>query len=127
MSEKARAAVAEARDVALFLDSIDEHKRANDVRRVCRSNDSYRVTLSQLHKDNMALRNKFCASEAQFIASGAPTEEVLAVTLEADLTGSLRETFERECAERGCSPAELLADILTTVARDGLFAAVLDA
>lgn len=56
MSAKAVAAVTEARKVAAFLDSIGEHKRANDVRRVCRSNDSYRITLQQLHRDNMALR-----------------------------------------------------------------------
>src|SRR5688500_7026878 len=56
MSAKAIAAVTTARDVAAFLDWIGEHKRANDVRRVCRSNDSYRVTLATLHRDNMDLR-----------------------------------------------------------------------
>lgn len=58
MAERAITAVAEARKVADFLDSIGEHKRANDVRRVCRSNDSYRVTLQTLHRDNMALREQ---------------------------------------------------------------------
>lgn len=56
MADKALKCVAEARSVAEFLDSIGEHKRANDVRAVCRSNDGYRVTLQQLHRDNMALR-----------------------------------------------------------------------
>lgn len=56
MSERAKRAVAEARKVATFLDKIGCPKMANDVRRVCRSNDSYRVTLSTLHRDNMALR-----------------------------------------------------------------------
>lgn len=56
MSARAEKAVADARKVADFLDEIGCPKMANDVRRVCRSNDSYRVTLSQLHKDNMALR-----------------------------------------------------------------------
>lgn len=58
METRAQTAVRQAREVADFLDGIGEHKRANDVRRVCRSNDSYRVTLQQLHKDNMALRGK---------------------------------------------------------------------
>lgn len=58
MSARARARIAAAREVADFLDSIGEHKRANDVRSVCRSNDSYRVTLAQLHSDNMALRQE---------------------------------------------------------------------
>jgi hypothetical protein len=56
MSAKAQSAVLEARKVADFLDSIGEHKRANDVRQVCRSNDGYRQTLAKLHKDNMALK-----------------------------------------------------------------------
>jgi len=56
MSARAISAVTTARKVADFLDSIGEHKRANDVRHVCRSNDSYRVTLGTLHRDNMALR-----------------------------------------------------------------------
>ncbi|MBL4858666.1 MAG: hypothetical protein JKY36_05650 [Erythrobacter sp.] len=56
MSAKAIKAVEDAREVADFLDSIGEHKRANDVRRVCRSNDSYRGTLSVLHRDNQLLR-----------------------------------------------------------------------
>ena len=57
MAEKAVQAVVAARAAADFLDSIGEHKRANDVRRVCRGNDSYRITLQTLHRDNMALRN----------------------------------------------------------------------
>jgi hypothetical protein len=58
VSARAEARVAAAREVADFLDSIGEHKRANDVRSVCRSNDSYRVTLARLHSDNMALRRE---------------------------------------------------------------------
>ncbi len=52
----ASAAVRVAREVADWLDARGEHKQANDGRRVCRSNDSYRVTLQQLHRDNMKLR-----------------------------------------------------------------------
>lgn len=48
----------QAREVATWLDSIGEHKRANDVRNVCRSLDTARNALSQLHKDNMELRRK---------------------------------------------------------------------
>lgn len=56
MAERALKAVADAMAVAKFLDGIGEHKRANDVRRICRSNASYRTTLQMLHRDNMALR-----------------------------------------------------------------------
>jgi hypothetical protein len=45
-----------AREVADFLDSLGEHKRANDVRALCRSNDSLRTTCSLLHRDNAQLR-----------------------------------------------------------------------
>jgi hypothetical protein len=58
MSARSVRAVDDARKVADFLDSIGEHKRANDVRHVCRSNDSFRITLKTLHCDNMALREK---------------------------------------------------------------------
>lgn len=56
MSAKAQRAVEEARKVADYLDSIGQPKMANDVRRVCRSNSSYRTTLATLHRDNMDLR-----------------------------------------------------------------------
>lgn len=46
-----------AMDVAKWLDEQGEHKRANDVRSVCRSLSTARVTMSVLHRDNMALRN----------------------------------------------------------------------
>jgi len=46
----------EALDVVAFLESIGETKRANDVRAVCRSLTTARVTMSALHRDNMALR-----------------------------------------------------------------------
>lgn len=75
---------------------------------------------------DMHLRNRFVASPAALIARGAPTEEVLASELRIEMTGDLRERFEAECATRGCEPAELLADVLTAVARDNLFAAVID-
>lgn len=45
-----------AREVAGFLDSIGEHKRANDVRSVCKSLSTARTTMAALHRDNMALR-----------------------------------------------------------------------
>lgn len=56
MSARAIRAVADAKKVAEFLESGGQHKRANDIRRVCRSNETYRATLGQLHRDNMALR-----------------------------------------------------------------------
>jgi hypothetical protein len=56
MSARAISAVTDARKVADFLDGIGEYKRANDIRHVCRSNDSYRTTLQVLHRDNAQLR-----------------------------------------------------------------------
>lgn len=56
MAERAERAVGQAMDVATYLDGIGEAKRAEDVRRVCRSNRAYRGTLQQLHRDNMRLR-----------------------------------------------------------------------
>lgn len=50
--------VAAARAVADWLEGQGEHKRAEDVRRLCRCNASYRVTLSTLHRDNMELRGR---------------------------------------------------------------------
>lgn len=47
-----------ALDVAAWLDSIGEPKRANDVRSVCRSLSTARVTMAALHRDNMELRGR---------------------------------------------------------------------
>lgn len=65
MAERAITAVAEAIRVAEWLETNGQHKRANDVRRVCRSNDAYRGTLQQLHRDNMALRKQLAARTAE--------------------------------------------------------------
>lgn len=46
-----------ARDAADYLDTLGQHKWANDIRSLCRSMDTCRVTMSQLHKDNMTLRS----------------------------------------------------------------------
>lgn len=56
MAERAVVAVNQAMGVANYLDGIGEPKRANDIRRVCRSNGAYRTTLSQLHRENLQLR-----------------------------------------------------------------------
>lgn len=48
----------EALAVAQFLDSIGEHKRANDVRRVCRSLAGTQATLKVAYRDNMKLRQE---------------------------------------------------------------------
>lgn len=45
-----------AQQAAKYLDSVGEHKRANDVRALTRANYGYRSTVQQLHRDNMALR-----------------------------------------------------------------------
>ncbi|EQB15734.1 hypothetical protein [Sphingobium lactosutens] len=56
MSKQSVTSIADAAAVADWLDQQGEHKRANDVRRICRSNVSLRNTCSLLYKDNMALR-----------------------------------------------------------------------
>lgn len=56
MTARAVVAVAEARRVADYLDSIGEPMRAEAVRRVCRSNSRYRGAFSVLLRDNMELR-----------------------------------------------------------------------
>lgn len=56
MSGRAVAAVRAARKAAAYLAQVGQHKRANDVLRVCRSNEAYRGTLQLLHRDNMMLR-----------------------------------------------------------------------
>lgn len=58
MSARAIARIAAARKAADYLASIGQHKLANDVRSVCRSNDSYRGTLQALHRDNAELRRR---------------------------------------------------------------------
>lgn len=53
-----------AMGVANWLDGISQRKRANDVRRLCRSNAGYRATLATLHRDNMNLRARIAQLEA---------------------------------------------------------------
>lgn len=49
---------AAAYDVAAWLEQQGEHKRANDVRAVCRSLSTARITMATLHRDNMELRGR---------------------------------------------------------------------
>lgn len=126
MSAKADRRVQVAREAADYLDSIGERKRANDVRSVCRANASYKTTLAQLHRDNMDLRNKFVAADSFMVEAGAPSERVLSFSLNGELCGELLSSFDHECEKRGCEPADLIAQVLSTVAEDNLFAAVLD-
>jgi hypothetical protein len=49
------------------------------------------------------------------------------IDFEGQLRGRLAERFRKECEKRKIEPAALAADILETVIRDDLFAAVLDA
>jgi hypothetical protein len=72
------------------------------------------------------VKPQFIVSESTLIARGAPTEEVMAFTLEGEMSGETLANFDAACAARGCGPAELLARILEVVASDNLFAAVLD-
>lgn len=61
MSERAVTTVQEAYAVADWLATIGQHKRAEDVRRVCRQNSSYRETCSRLHTENAHLREQLDA------------------------------------------------------------------
>lgn len=45
-------------DVADFLDAIDERKRANDIRALCRTLAMSRATSRSLHRELMMLRGK---------------------------------------------------------------------
>ena len=58
MSEGSAKSIEDAKNVAAFLDTIGEHKRANDVRKLCRSNAQLRVTARALLSDNIALREQ---------------------------------------------------------------------
>lgn len=58
MSEGSVKTIEDAKRVATFLDTIGEHKRANDVRKLCRSNAQLRVTARALLSDNMTLREQ---------------------------------------------------------------------
>ncbi|WBQ15012.1 hypothetical protein [Sphingobium yanoikuyae] len=65
MDSRAVTAVNTAMGVASYLDGIAERKRANDVRRLCRSNTSYCARLSTLHHDNMQLRARVAELEGR--------------------------------------------------------------
>lgn len=55
---KAERLVLAARKAADRLELVGFAKQAEDVRRVCRANSSYRVTCRQLYLDNVALRER---------------------------------------------------------------------
>lgn len=63
MSGEPRSAVAvnKAQGTANYLDHLGERKRANDVRRVCRSNIAYRASLTQAMRENRQLRETLAA------------------------------------------------------------------
>ncbi len=48
------------------------------------------------------------------------------IYFDGELRGDLAERFRGECERRNIDPAVLAADILETVIRDNLFAAILD-
>jgi hypothetical protein len=58
VSAKAQKAVEDALVVASVLQREGRPREAEIIRRLCRSNSSYRVTLGQLWRDNMALRGE---------------------------------------------------------------------
>lgn len=117
--------VTQAREVVAFLDSIGEPKRANDVRFVLRSLATARATMGVLHRDNMELRNGHVAPAEMFIARGAPSEEALHISFDLELAGPYMDRLERECRERKCEPAALMANLIETVIKDDLFEAVI--
>lgn len=64
MARPAVAIVNTAMGVANFLDGIGERKRANDIRRACRSNINIRSTVMILQGDNARLRARVAEMEA---------------------------------------------------------------
>ncbi|WHO37855.1 hypothetical protein PMI04_014940 [Sphingobium sp. AP49] len=67
MASPAAVIVNTAQGVASYLDGISERKRANDVRRLCRSNAGYRAQIITLHHDNMQLRARVAELEAKHV------------------------------------------------------------
>ena len=67
MSRPAAVIVNTAQGVASYLDGISQRKRANDVRRLCRSNVGYRTHLVALQHDNMQLRARVAELEAKHV------------------------------------------------------------
>lgn len=63
-----------------------------------------------------------------FDVSAIPGKSVECTILDfsGSMKGSLADRFEAEAKKRGITLAELAADIIETVARDDLFAAILD-
>jgi hypothetical protein len=57
---------------------------------------------------------------------GSDTKTVLEITVEATLKNGLAERLIQEAAARSREPVDLLAEIVETVIKDDLFAAVLD-
>jgi hypothetical protein len=56
LSKRSEVTIAAARKAADYLEANGQPKMAEDVRRLCRSNSSFRTTLQTLHRDNMELR-----------------------------------------------------------------------
>jgi hypothetical protein len=54
-----------ARAAANVLEHMSLNKEAEDVRRLCRANSSYRATCRQLYLDNVALRERIGQLEAE--------------------------------------------------------------
>lgn len=67
MDSRAVTIVNTAQGVASYLDGISERKRANDVRRLCRSNVGIRSHLAALQHDNMQLRARVAELEAKHV------------------------------------------------------------
>jgi hypothetical protein len=65
MGEGSQKTIEDAQKVADFLDTIGQHKRSNDIRRLCRSNSGMRTCLKLLRQDNMELRAKIEAPQSQ--------------------------------------------------------------
>lgn len=63
MSHKSDAADRGAREAADYLESLGQHKRAEDIRAACRSLASARATLKTLHRDNMEIRAQLAGRE----------------------------------------------------------------
>lgn len=67
MDSRAVTIVNTAQGVASYLDGISQRKRANDVRRLCRSNVGIRAHLATLQNDNTQLRARVAELEAKHV------------------------------------------------------------
>lgn len=101
-----------AKEVAEFLVSIGQNKRANDVLAIARSYVSSRTTNSQLHKHNVELRRKLGLAE-----TGSSVSNVDAATKQRPVNLESACFLERFTRDDGSTGLRVVSQGETTDAR----------